>query len=92
MTEAEIKEIPDYAASAKFTPAEKAAMRYAEVLAGDHQSASPELFDELRRHFTESEIIDLGMRIQTFVGYGRLIYVLGLEIGQTCPIGHAAEA
>jgi len=48
--------------------------------------ASDKLFDILREHFTESEIIDLGMRIQTFVGYGRLIRVLDLEVGKSCPL------
>ncbi|MBI2802188.1 MAG: hypothetical protein HYX63_18215 [Gammaproteobacteria bacterium] len=69
-----------------FSPREKAAIRYAEVLAGDHHSADEALFDELRGQFTEGEIIDLGIRIMTFVGYGRLVRVLGLEIGGTCPI------
>ena len=45
-----------------------------------------ELFDELRRYFTEPEIMDLGWRIVTFVGYGRFIHTLGLEIGKTCPL------
>ena len=74
------------------TPREKAAIQYAEVLAGDHKQASEALFDELREHFSESEIIDLGFRITAFVGYGRLIHVLGLEIGQTCPIAQAVGA
>jgi hypothetical protein len=49
-------------------------------------NASDGLFDDLRNYFTESEIIDLGMRIQTFVGYGRLIRVLDLEVGKACPL------
>jgi len=55
-------------------------------MAGDHRLASEELFDDLRKHFTEADIIDLGWRIVTFVGYGRFIHALGLEIGQTCPL------
>ena len=90
MTEEEILDVPNYQTSALFTPREKAAIRYAEILAGDHASASDGLFDDLREHFTEKEIIDLGFRIVTFVGYGRLIHALGLEIGQTCPISHVA--
>ena len=74
------------------TPREKSAIHFAEVLAGDTNAASPALFDELRAHFTEPEIVDLGWRIVTFVGYGRLIKVLGLEIGLTCPLPHAKEA
>ena len=90
MTETEIAEVPNYRESKILSPREKAAIHFAEVLAGDHQSATDELFDELRQHFTESEIVDLGWRIVTFVGYGRLIKVLGLEIGQTCPLPHAS--
>jgi len=81
-----IAELPRYRESSLLTPREKAAVRYAEVLAGDHRQAGPELFDDLRNHFTEAEIVDLGWRIVTFVGYGRFIYALGLEIGRTCPI------
>jgi len=69
-----------------FTSREKAAIHFAEVLAGDHRQASQELFDELREHFTEPEILDLGWRIVAFVGYGRFIHALGLEIGKTCPL------
>jgi len=86
LTEELIAEIPHYRNSKLLTSREKAAIRYAEVLAGDHRQASQELFDELRRYFTEPEIIDLGWRIVTFVGYGRFIHALGLEIGKPCPL------
>ena len=92
MTEEKIAEIDNYKTSDFFTAAEKAAIHYAEILAGDHASASDELFDELRVHFSEAEIIDLGMRIMTFVGYGRLIRVLDLEIGKTCPLPQVGNA
>jgi len=81
-----IAEVSHYQTSTILTPREKAAIRYAEVMAGDHRLASEELFDDLRKHFTEADIIDLGWRIVTFVGYGRFIHALGLEIGQTCPL------
>ena len=86
-----IAELPHYGKSVLLTAREKAAVHYAEVLAGNHQQAGAELFDELREHFTEAEIVDLGWRIVTFVGYGRFIYALGLEIGKTCPLPHPAE-
>ena len=81
-----IAELPRYRESTLLTVSEKAAVHYAEVLAGDHRQAGPDLFAELREHFTEAEIVDLGWRIVTFVGYGRFIYALGLEIGKTCPL------
>lgn len=81
-----VAEISHFENSQKLTGQEKAAIRFAEILAGDHRQASQQTFDVLREHFTESEIVDLGFRIVTFVGYGRLIHVLGLEIGKTCPL------
>ena len=63
VTEELIAEIPQYRESKLLTDREKAAIHYAEILAGDHRSASTELFDELRRYFTEPEILDLGWRI-----------------------------
>lgn len=56
------------------------------MLAGDLSGADDALFAELRAQFTDAEIVDLGIRIMTFVGYGRLVRVLGLEIGGTCPL------
>lgn len=84
-----VAELPHYQTSALLTSREKVAIRLAEVLAGDHRQASQALFDELRQYFTEPEILDLGWRIVTFVGYGRLIHALGLEIGKTCPLSVA---
>ncbi len=68
------------------TPREKAAVRYTDILAGDHTQASQELFDELHEHFTEQGIIDLGLGITPFLGPGRLIRALGFEKGGVCPL------
>ena len=87
-----IAEIPRYQSSDAFSEPEKAAIRLADVLAGDHKAASDDLFDELRKHYSESEIMDLSWRITSFIGYGRLIRLLGLEIGATCPLGHESDA
>ena len=92
MTEELIGEIPNYRSSKILSERDKAAIRLAEVLAGDHREASQELFDELRRYFTEAEIIDLCLRIVAFVGYGRLIHALGLEIGKACPLTRTEPA
>lgn len=86
LTEEQIGDLFNYNDSAILTPREKAAVRYADILAGDHTQASQELFDELREHFTEPEIIDLGFRITAFIGLGRFIRALGLEKGGVCPL------
>lgn len=54
------------------TPSEKAALQYADLLATDHLSADDRVFDRLREHFSELEIIDLGVHLAVFVGFGRL--------------------
>ncbi len=87
LTDEMIKALPRFADSELFTPAEKAALKFAEVMAGDHRSVSQALFDELRRHYSERQIMALGWRMAIFVGYGRLVYATGLEgVGEPCPL------
>jgi AhpD family alkylhydroperoxidase len=54
------------------TAAEKAAIRYGELMATDHLAIDDAMYDELRRHFTEPQIVELGMTVAFFVGFGRL--------------------
>jgi len=54
------------------TDAEKAAIKYGDLMATDHLAIDDALYDELRRHFTEYEIVELGMVCAVFVGFGRL--------------------
>ncbi len=54
------------------TPAEKAAIRYGELMATDHLAIDDAMYDELRQHFTEAQIVELGMTVAFFVGFGRL--------------------
>lgn len=52
--------------------AEKAAIRFGELMATDHLAITEKTFEELRSHFTEAEIVELGMTCAFFVGFGRL--------------------
>ncbi|TAD81123.1 MAG: carboxymuconolactone decarboxylase family protein [Sphingomonadales bacterium] len=52
--------------------AEKAAIRYGELMATDHLAIDDAVYAELRRHFTEAQIVELGMTVAFFVGFGRL--------------------
>jgi len=61
---------PDEAAD--LTAEEKAAIRYADLSATDHFSIGDATFAELRRFFDEAQIVELGMFIAFFIGYGRL--------------------
>src|SRR6185437_13233566 len=52
------------------TDAEQAAIRYGELLATDHLAIDETVYDELRRHFTEEEIVELGTYCAFCVGFG----------------------
>lgn len=52
--------------------AEKAAIRYGELMATDHLAIDDAMHTDLRAHFTEAQIVELGMTVAFFVGFGRL--------------------
>lgn len=52
--------------------AEKAAIRYGEMMATDHLAIDDAIYADLRQHFTEAQIVELGMTVAFFVGFGRL--------------------
>lgn len=52
--------------------AEKAAIHFGELMASDHLSIDDQTYAGLREHFTEAEIVELGMTVAFFVGFGRL--------------------
>ncbi len=77
LTEEKIHRLDDE--TADFSPREQIALSYAELMATDHQRVDEEFFDQLREQFTEPEIIELGMMIGQYIGFGRLLQVLDLE-------------
>jgi len=90
LTDDMIQALPHFQDSDLFTPHEKAALRFADVLARDHKQVSQELFDELRQYFSEPEIMALGWRAAIFIGYGRLVYAVGPDgVGKACPLSFA---
>ncbi len=86
--------VPNFRESPLFTPAEKAAMQLADAMAGEHKRAPfDEIFAELRVHYTEEQIVELGWRTSVFIGYGRLVYALGVDaIGASCRIPQKAAS
>ena len=53
------------------TDREKAAIAYADLASTDHLSINDQTYDELRRYFTEAEIVELGAFLAYFIGFGR---------------------
>ena len=90
LTDDLIPALPHFQDSDLFTPSEKAALRFADVLDRDHKQVSQDSFDELRKYFSEPEIMALGWRGAIFIGCGRLVYAVGLDgVKKPCPSSFA---
>ncbi|MBW8814328.1 MAG: carboxymuconolactone decarboxylase family protein [Caulobacterales bacterium] len=76
--------------AADLSDAEKAALRYADLSANDHFSIDEAAFDGLRVHFTEAEIVELGVFIAFFIGFGRLSAAWSMT--EDLPEGYQAPA
>jgi alkylhydroperoxidase family enzyme len=61
-----------------FSPAERAVIRYAEQVALTNMDGemTPALFRELRAHFSEAEILELGTAMAVISGMAKLSFVL----------------
>jgi AhpD family alkylhydroperoxidase len=60
-------------------PREKAALEYADLFkSGDEAIDSDDVYARLRRHFSEEEIVELGMLCAQTVGVGRLVRSLNI--------------
>jgi AhpD family alkylhydroperoxidase len=53
------------------TPQEKAALAYADLASTNHFAITDETFDMLREHFTDEQIVELGVSIGMAIGFGR---------------------
>ena len=64
---------------AQLSPRERAALEYADLFkSGDEAIDSDAVYDRLRSHFSEEEIIELGMLCAQTVGVGRLVRSLNI--------------
>ncbi len=52
-------------------------MRFAEKFATDFRSVDAEFKAELREHFSDAEIAELGMMIGQYIALGRLLVIAG---------------
>jgi hypothetical protein len=66
LTEQEIDDgVEHYRDSARWSFAEKLALRYSELMATDPGAIDSAFYAELRSHYTDEEIVELG----TFIGF-----------------------
>ena len=78
VTEAQIAAIDDETSNL-LTARERAGIRFAEKLAVDHQKVDDALWSEMRRHFSEAEIVELVAHATLYIGFGRFNEIIGIE-------------
>jgi AhpD family alkylhydroperoxidase len=77
--------------------AEKAAIRFGELFATDHLAIDDAVYAELRKHFTDAQVVELGLNVALFVGVGRFAATLHMveelpDVFQDTEVGHGAVA
>ena len=88
LTEDMIDDLVDYAGSKRFTEREKAALRYAELFKqGERAIDKDEVYADLARHFSDEEIIELGLFCAEVDGVGKFVKSLDvLSWEEACKI------
>jgi alkylhydroperoxidase family enzyme len=78
-----------------FAPAEQAVIRYADQVALTNMDGdmTPQLFAQLRAHFSEGDILELGTAMAIISGMAKLSFVLGVVDKEPyCPFAATAAA
>jgi AhpD family alkylhydroperoxidase len=79
LTEDMIDDLFDYAGSKRFTEREKAALRYAGLFKqGEHFIDKDEVYTDLAKHFSDEEIIELGLFCAEVDGVGKFVKSLNV--------------
>lgn len=76
-TEDLVAKLADYEAS-DLPERTKMALRFADRMTAPTPSIDPAFHDDLRRHFTDDQILDLGMTITFASGWQRFIEAFGV--------------
>jgi len=79
LTEEKISRLGSYRTDTIFSEREKIALEFAEMMALDHKSIGDDFFRRMRAEFSDAEVVELGMAIGQYIGFGRLPMVLDLE-------------
>lgn len=79
-TDETIAELEAWEASGAFTPAEKAALAFAEQMTRDANRVDDALWNDLKAHFSDSEIVELAAVIGLFNYFNRFNNALQVDI------------
>jgi AhpD family alkylhydroperoxidase len=82
--EAQYEHLHEYATWPGYSDRQRLAIEYAERFATDHRNIDDALFERLREHFADDEILDLTLCCAVYVGLGRTLEVL--QVTEACDI------
>lgn len=94
MQEDHYHELLDFESSDRYTDREKAALRYTQAIVWHAELADEALWEELHRHFSDPELVELGFFIGLTLGQQRWIKTLGIghkEVLADTDVGLAQE-
>jgi len=80
LSEADYDELLDFETSDRFSERQKTALLYTSMLIWNPEGVDDELWERLRAHFSEDEIVELGSFVCTTFGQQRVI--------KTWSVGH----
>lgn len=72
LTEAAVCSLERPANALDLSDAERAALKFADLFATNHLAIDDTVYDELRNHFTEDQLVELGVHCAIALGIGRL--------------------
>jgi AhpD family alkylhydroperoxidase len=79
LTENTINDLFDYNASTQFSAREKAALHYADLFKqGEHAIDKDQVYADLAKHFSDEEIIELGLFCAEVDGVGKFVKSLNV--------------
>lgn len=91
VTEQQLRELADFETSTAFSDLEKLVLRYAAAMTQTPVEVPDELFDELRHHLNERQMVELTSAIAWENYRGRFNHAFGIEAegfseGAFCPL------
>ncbi|MFD1815574.1 carboxymuconolactone decarboxylase family protein [Rhodococcus gannanensis] len=81
------EDVENWRTTENFDDRTRLAAEYAERYATDHHNLDDEFWERMKAHYTDAEIVELSMSIGSWLAFGRLNRVLGLDTACVLP-GH----
>jgi alkylhydroperoxidase family enzyme len=82
--------VRDWRTTDAFDDRTRLAAEYAERFATDHHGLDDEFWARMKAHYADAEIVELSMCLGSWIAFGRLNHVLGLDAACVLP-GHLQQ-